>query len=73
MYNGSFFPHRLGMSVSYPESGTNVPTYSRFGILLHLRRPLDADRRRAEAAALDAQIVRPGSASVESPGVTGIT
>ena len=40
---------------------------------LHLRRPLDADRRRAEAAALDAQIVRPGSASVESPGVTGIT
>ena len=39
MYNRSFFLHRLRMSVSYSEAGMNVPTFSRFRMLLRLCRP----------------------------------
>ena len=39
MYNRTFFPHRLRMSVSYPEAGMSVRTFSRFRIRLRLRRP----------------------------------
>ena len=44
MYN-SFFPHRLRMSISYSKVGMNMPTFSRFGILLPFRRPRESSNR----------------------------
>lgn len=38
VYN-RFFLHRLRTIFSYSEAGMNVPTFSRLGILLRLRRP----------------------------------
>ena len=38
-HNQCVFPHCLRMSVSYSEAGINVPTFSRFRILLRLRWP----------------------------------
>ena len=41
----TFFPHRLRMSVSYPEAGAYVPTFSRIGITLRRRRPHESSSR----------------------------
>ena len=38
MYNRSFFPRSLRMSVSYSEGGAYVPTFGRFRIALRRRR-----------------------------------
>ena len=54
--NRSFFRHRLRMSVSFSEAGISVTTFSRFIILLRLRRPHEPSSRPS---------VRP------SPGVVG--
>ena len=43
--NRSFFPHHLRVSVSYSEAGMNVPPFSRFRILLRLRRPQEPSSR----------------------------
>ena len=45
MYNRSFFPHTLRMSVSYYEARINVPTFCRFRKLVRLRQPHEASNR----------------------------
>ena len=40
-----FFPHHIRMSVSYSQAGMNVPTFSRFSILLRSRRPHEPSSR----------------------------
>ena len=50
--NRSFFPHHLRVSVSYSEAGMNVPPFSRFRILLRLRRPQEPSSRQTIGQAL---------------------
>ena len=45
MYNRSSFPHRLRMSVSHSGTGMNMSTFSRFRMLLRLRRPHEPSSR----------------------------